>query len=976
MEDPPSRIPKNFAPEKYIITFIPDYSNLKYSINTEIIINSLSDKFPYLILNADKYNYKIIYLQLLKFDNIGDEWIEIGKNAESLDKGHLYYFKLPEEDKNYQIQEGLYIPIEKLVFKGEKLKLKIYIEGDISCDMNNALFLSTNLDEKRDFFDDGNKFKEEWISNYNDLKNFPNLSENVFFKNLVTVFMSSPAKLHLNMPSFDEPCYKAIFSFRLELDKYFMDSFKQIKCITNGSLMHVNLDTNKQKYLFTYSDSPLMSSYLFAFVIGNYDLIETVNQNNIKIRVFTPIKNHHDGALCMNLAQNSLKFYEKFFEIPYYYEKLDFVPIPNLDYRAMENIGCIIFKNEAMLFSHFQSILEKKFVSRTICHEISHMWFGDLVTMEWWNDIWLNEGFARIFEYLCLNEIQEKEYNYWDNFIYYIYDKVMSIDESSFTHPIVREVDSVFMIDSVFDQISYSKGASVIKMLMHYIGINNFKKSISIYLKKYKYKNTDTSMLWECFDEVTKLKVSELMKEWVNFEGHPILTIDIISKDKQYFLKLNQKSMLEDDETIWKLPVFVKSKNFEICRLVSTRDYEISFEELSLNYEEIEKGDNFIVFNSDLKGFYRVKYNSNILLNSILTNYKNNSHKQKDIIIKKEEEENSVSDYDIYGLLSMEMKNKNFNNIKTILNKIKPIEKSNLLLTFIKDIYIKFRNNYNILEGFEEFIENNEEKTKITNQIKEYDNFFISLVDNNNDKLNSLVKKFYINEENKDIYRNQFNDEFDSLYLYFRCIIDDNEEVAKFLLVNFEKNFEFLNKNLKYTLIQMMMKYIYLIKDKNEQIKLLNLIKNDYISNYYSSSYNIQELYRNAICNFGSLENSLFLYIYNELLRKKIFNYTLDHLMKGKGNVRKIFDSFLEKVKDDFEKDGLKQLQFNNIFNYFSSDCRDYYFHLKKLWFTGNKDTSSLLYDSLFNYLKSKLGIENGGEDELKNIVKDFSESN
>ena len=311
--EPSARIPKNFAPEKYTIKFSPDYSNLKYTMKTEILINSLSDKFPYLILNAIKYNYKILNLLLYKFDNIADEWIEIGKkNLESNEHSHLYSFNLSEEDKKYEVQQGLYIPIEKEVNKGEKLKLYFCIEGKLTSDMNNALYLSTNLDEKKELFDDNDKFEEEWNSKYNNLKSIPNLSEDIFLKNLCTIFLSTPSKLHLNMPSFDEPCYKAIYSFSLELDKFFVDSFKQLKCVTNGSLIHVNLNDMQNKYIFTYSDSPLMSSYLFTFVIGNYDLIETVNHNKTKIRVFTPIRNHHDGALCMNLAQYSLKYYEKF----------------------------------------------------------------------------------------------------------------------------------------------------------------------------------------------------------------------------------------------------------------------------------------------------------------------------------------------------------------------------------------------------------------------------------------------------------------------------------------------------------------------------------------------------------------------------------------------------------------------------------------------------------------------------------------
>ena len=970
--EPPARIPKNFAPEKYTITFSPNYQNLTYIINSEILINSLSDKFPYLILNADKSNYKITTLLLYKFDNIADEWIEIGKkNPESIENNHLFYFKLSGEDVKYEVQEGIYIPIDKEVNKNEKLKLTLSIKGNITSNMANALYLATNLDEKRELFDNRNKFEEEWKSKYNNLEYMPNLSENIFFKNLVTVFLSIPFKFHLNMPCFDEPCYKAIYSFRVELDKYFYDAFKQLKCVTNGALNDVNFDNNTNKYIFTYSDSPLMSSYLFTFVIGNYDIIETVNENKTKIRVFTPIRDHQNGALCMDLAQKSLKFYEKFFDIPYYYEKLDFVPIPNMNYRAMENLGCIVFKNEAMLFSHFQHLLEQKFVSRTICHEISHMWFGDLVTMEWWDDIWLNEGFARIFEYVILNEIQSKEYNYWDNFIYYIYDKALIFDEFITTHPIVRKVDNVSLIDSIFDTISYCKGSSVIKMLMHYIGIDNFKKSISNYLKKYKYKNTVTSMLWECFNETTQLRISELMNEWTNFSGHPLLSIDIISKDNKYYFKLNQKSLLQDDNTIWKIPVFIKSKHFEICRLVAIRDYEISFEELSLNYDEIVKGENFVVFNNDLKGFYRVKYESEILLNAILINYKKKNKKDKEV----KEKENTVSDFDIYGLLSYEMKNKNFENIKKILNGIKVIENSYLLLSYIKDIYKEFKNKFYFLEGFEEYIDNQNEKVRIINQIKEYDNYFISLVDNNNDKLNALANKFYINEENKDIYINQFNDEFDALYLYFRCIIDDNEEIAKKVLIpNFDKNFQYLNKNLKYTLIEMMMKYIYLLKDKKDQIKLINIIIKDYTDNHYKSSYYIRCFYQNAICYNRNMDNDIYMNLYNGLLWKSIFNYN-GNCLQGKGNRKKIFDSFIEIIQKNYYTNDENRNIFGNFYIYFSSgSCSKFYYFLKRMWFKQNKD-SPLLFDTLVNYFKDKLILEEGAEEELMNVVRDFCDS-
>ena len=961
MENISPRIPKNFSPERYHISFSPDYSNLKYTIKTEILIKSLSDNFPYLILNANAKNYSINYLFLYKFDNIADEWVEIGQKVEeSKVNTHKFLYTLPEIDNKYTVQDGLYIPLNKYVKNGEILKLIYLVEGKMTPDSkNNALYLCTNYDEKKLVFMNSKNLEKEWNDcNYNKLNSFSkeDLSQNKFFKNLVTVFLSVPTKLRLNMPCFDEPCYKAIFSFQLVIDKFFIDAFKQLKCVTNGALIHVELDQKSNKYLFSYSDTPLMSTYLFTFVIGNYDLIETVNENKTKIRVFTPLRDHHDGALCMNLAQYSLRFYQKFFEINYYYEKLDFVPIPEMNFRAMENLGCIVFKNEAMLFSHFQSIFEKKFASRTISHEISHMWFGNLVTMEWWDDIWLNEGFARIFEFLCLTEIEKKENKFWDNFIYYIYDQALVYDERKDTHPIVRKIGNVKMIDTIFDTISYAKGSSVIKMLMHYIGIDNFRKSIATYLKKYMYKNTETSMLWECFDEITKLKISELMNEWVNFSGHPLLTIDIIQKENKYYFKLEQKSMLSNDNTLWKLPVFIKSKNFEICRLINTNEYEISFEELNLKYDELEKGENFVVFNSDLKGFYRVKYNNEILLNSIFDNFKKNQNNLDEKIRK-------VNDIDIFGLLSYEKNKNNFEGIKNIINKIKIIENSTLLLRYMKKIYQDFKQQFYIMEGFEEYISNEETQLKIINQKTEYDNFFISIVDQDENKLNSLVKKFYINEENKDMYRYQFNDEFDSFYIYFRLIIDNNEEIAKNVLIpNISKNFEFLNKNYKYTLIEVMMKYIYLLKTQEEKRQLIQIIIQDYINNVYYSSYYINLDYKNAICTFGSLNEELIDLINNNLVfdKRNIFIVPDKVYLQGKKNKRIITDIYIEKMKKMYEMYKLVNQKYKNIVAYFESPDNRFYLILQYYWAKiSDKDNESLVENTFYNYLKDKLNVTN-----------------
>ena len=427
--------------------------------------------------------------------------------------------------------------------------------------------------------------------------------------------------------------------------------------------------------------------------------------------------------------------------------------------------------------------------------------------------------------------------------------------------------------------------------------------------------------------------------------------------------------MLKNDNTIWKLPVFIKSKNFEICRLITSKNYEISFEELNLDYNEIEKGENFVVFNSDLKGFYRVKYNNEILLNSILTNFKKNSGEDNDKI-------KSVNDFDIFGLLSYEKYCDNFTNIKKIMNKIKPIEKSTLLLRYMKQTFQDFKQQYYYLAGFEEYITNEETQLKIVNQINEYEEFFISLVDKDNNKLKSLVNKFYINEENKDMYKNQFNDEFDSFYLYFRLIIDNNEEIAKAVLIpDVVKNFVFLNKNYKTTLIEVMMKYLYLITDKVEKAKLLLSIMMDYTMNFYNSSYYINQDYKNAICNFNSLNTETLNILNRELIfnKKNIFSVSVKTYIQGKKNVRLIFDSSIEKIKSSYE-DYKKKYPDKNIITYFESQENYSYIFMKQFWFKQPKDQSMpLSEDILYNYLKDKFNITKDEEfSELLSAAQDF----
>ena len=878
-EEIKARIPKNFNPQKYNIKFYFDVLNLIYNVNGEIILTSLTDNPQYLIINALTSKYEIKSMNILKFDKIMDDWKVI----------QTYYLEsLPNPKDN--IEECIYFPLENIIVD-DLLKIEFEVEGEV--ELLNLTGLAVNFNEPKIQSLKKNKLSNIWE---NKIKEWPKekLKENPIIESLVLSVVSEPNFIRLIFPCFDEPCYKSVFSFQLILDKYYMDAFPKLKCVTNGSLINVEPIENNSKYLFTYKDTPLMSIYLFTFVVGNYDMIETVNENNIKIRVFTPLKNHHDGALAMNMIQNGIKFYHNFFNIKYYYDKIDLVPIPDMSFRAVENLGCIVFINYAMLFGHFQSILEKKLISRTCCHELSHMWFGNLVTMEWWNDIWLNEGFARLFEYLCLNSFENEKMKYWDNYIELIYESALTSDERISTHPINVEVPSARNIEEIFDNISYAKGSSVIRMLYYYLGEDLFKKSIRLYMEENKFKNTTTEILWKCFNNVTQLDILTLMNEWVNIPSHPILSIEINKNN----INIKQTAYNNSD-LLWKIPLFVKCSKKEKIILMESKEINIDFKDLNLIYDDIENGTDYIIINSDLKGFYRVDYDGKNE-NNIIDLYK----KQNDKV------NYNISEYDIFGILSMKLMKEDWRGLIEILQKLKPIN-SYLLLKYTKGIYQKVLTKKCYLEGYESVLDEINQK-KEEEKVKEINNIFLGLIDNDPDFVKKIENKFYINEDNKDMYKDQYNDEYESVFLYFLCIIGDNVDVVKKMFMNDLKDFEFMNKNYKYIMIEAIMKNINLL-ETDVQVKYYDEFLKDYISNYYVNSTLIKRDNQNALLNFDNCSKEVI-----ELLINKIFSeandirysFSFSQLFKRNKSKLNIFCSLMEGFHKNYINSGDKTISF------------------------------------------------------------------
>jgi len=315
-------------------------------------------------------------------------------------------------------------------------------------------------------------------------------------------------------PCFDEPDKKAIFQLNIFVAE------KNMIAISNTEPYQI-LHTPIGK-MYSFNETPYMSTYLLVWIIGNFEYLETKSSAGTKIRVYTPLGRKNEAKFALDLGAKCLDFYSEYFGIPYPLEKLDLAAIHFMHVRAMENWGCINFASHVILPDYKLGLDTVHRAARTICHEISHMWFGNLVTMKWWTDIWLNEGFARYMEHIAVDKFKPN-YKIWQKFYPSVLEDAFRADEISKTHPVEVPCGRACEISKIFDLISYAKGGSIIKMLNDYLGSEEFIKVIRIYLKKYKYSNTETADLWKTFDENTGKPISLLMEKWTKQPGYFLL---------------------------------------------------------------------------------------------------------------------------------------------------------------------------------------------------------------------------------------------------------------------------------------------------------------------------------------------------------------------------------------------------------------------------------------------------------------------
>lgn len=402
-------------------------------------------------------------------------------------------------------------------------------------------------------------------------------------------------------PCWDEPGFKAVFSTTLVIDE-------NLTAVSNSLV--VSETREKGKKIVRFADTIKMSTYLVAFVVGRMEASAPSVVGNTRLQLWTVPGKTHLTSFGQDIAAASLHFFERYYDIPYPGDKLDLLAIPDFASGAMENLGAITFRETALLVDQRTGTHgELQRVADVVAHENAHMWFGDLVTMSWWNGLWLNEAFATFMEMLAV-DAWKPEWKRWDAFGA-SRGAAFAVDGLHSTRPIEFPVRAPKDAEAMFDVLTYEKGASVLRMLEQHIGPTVFRDGVRDYLRTHAYGNADTNDLWVSIGKASNQAVPDLMNGWIFQPGYPLITADL-TKECEVVLSQQRFSYLPDPPPAsWQVPVQLRVQTGaggEIRRVLLTGT--------RLNVS-CPPDTQFILVNEGGHGFYRVRYGPT-LLNRVL----------------------------------------------------------------------------------------------------------------------------------------------------------------------------------------------------------------------------------------------------------------------------------------------------------------------------------------------------------------------
>jgi puromycin-sensitive aminopeptidase len=392
-------------------------------------------------------------------------------------------------------------------------------------------------------------------------------------------------------PCFDEPEFKAVFAVTLVVADGLL-------AISNGpEVGRESLGDGRVRVAF--APTIPMSTYLVAWVVGPLELTAPVDAGGVQLRVAHVPGKAHLTAFALDIGSFAIQFFADYYGIPYPGEKCDLVALPDFSFGAMENLGCVTFRETRLLLDPEQVTLsEMTDAALTIVHEIAHMWFGDLVTMRWWNGIWLNEAFATFMERLGVDAYRDA-WHAWDDFALGR-SVALDTDALSNTRTVEYDVHTPEDADGMFDVLTYQKGGSALRMLERWLGADAFRDGVRAYLDRYRLANTETTDLWDSLEAATGQPVRKIMDSWIFQPGFPLVTArrdgDRVTLAQQRFSYLGGSHSER-----WSIPVRVRveADGWSETRSLLLADADVT--------TEVPAGAR-VVIDAGGEGFYRVAY--------------------------------------------------------------------------------------------------------------------------------------------------------------------------------------------------------------------------------------------------------------------------------------------------------------------------------------------------------------------------------